>query len=78
MFLKCQALLLLTVVASQCENKNLIKDCPEEKIINTMPTVGDFNQPKEYYIYKGERKEINEFDATWISENCKVPVTEVH
>lgn len=78
MFLKCQALLLLTVVASQCENKNLIKDCPEEKIVNKMPTVGDSKLPNEYYIYKGERKEINEFDATWISENCKVPVTEVH
>lgn len=78
MFLKCQAMLLLAVVASQCENKNLIKDCPDEKIVNKMPSVGNSNQTNEYYIYKGERKEINEFDATWISENCKVTVTEVH
>ncbi len=78
MLLKCHTMILLAVVTSQCENKNLIKDCPEEKIINKMPTVGDSKLPNEYYIYKGERKEINEFDATWISENCKVPVSEVH
>lgn len=78
MLLKCQAMLLLAVVASQCENKNLIKDCPQEKIINKMPSVGNSSKPNQYYIYKGERREINEFDSTWVSNNCKVPVTIVH
>lgn len=52
---------------------NKIKDCPEEKIINKMPTIIDGNAPKtpnEYYIYKGERREIKEFDAAWIEKNC--------
>ncbi len=71
-------MLLLAVVASQCENKNLIKDCPQEKIINKMPSVGNSSKPNQYYIYKGERREINEFDSTWVSNNCKVPVTIVH
>ena len=50
-----------------------IQDCPEEKIINKMPTIIDGNAPKtpnEYYIYKGERREIKEFDTAWIEKNC--------
>lgn len=51
----------------------LIQDCPEELIINGMPSVS----PKQkinnrYYIYKGERKEINEFDSVWVKKNCNV------
>ena len=50
-----------------------IQDCPEEKIINKMPTIIDGNAPKTpngYYIYKGERREIKEFDTAWIEKNC--------
>ena len=59
-----------------------IQDCPEEKIINKMPTIIDGNAPKtpnEYYIYKGERREIEEFDAAWIEKNCpNIKVQEVY
>ena len=59
-----------------------IQDCPEEKIINKMPTIIDGNAPKtpnEYYIYKGERREIKEFDAAWIEKNCpNIKVQEVY
>lgn len=58
-----------------------IQDCPEEKIINKMPKVIDGNSqtPNEYYIYKGERREIKEFDATWIEKNCpNIKVQEVY
>ncbi|MFN3272125.1 MAG: hypothetical protein ACK40Y_06175 [Cloacibacterium caeni] len=59
-----------------------IQDCPEEKIINRMPTIIDGNAPKipnEYYIYKGERREIKEFDAAWIEKNCpNIKVQEVY
>lgn len=65
--------------ASTCTNqKTLIKDCPEEKIINKMPSVGTSSTPKEYYIYKGERHEISEFDSIWISKNCQVKTTDVY
>ena len=58
-----------------------IQDCPEEKIINKMPKVIDENSqtPNEYYIYKGERREIKEFDAAWIKKNCpNIKVQEVY
>ena len=56
-----------------------IQDCPEEKIINKMPTIIDGNAPKtpnEYYIYKRERREIEgiaecaqEKDYEWQGDN---------
>ena len=58
-----------------------IQDCPEEKIINKMPKViaGNSETPNEYYIYKGERREIKEFDTTWIEKNCpNIKVQEVY
>lgn len=55
-----------------------IKDCPETKIINKMPVVGESSVPREYYIYKGERKEITDFDQQWLKENGKnIEVQEV-
>lgn len=51
----------------------LIQDCPEELIINGMPSVSTKQQRNnKYYIYKGERREINEFDSIWVKNNCKV------
>lgn len=59
-----------------------IKDCPEEKIVDKMPMVSDKPNEKtanEYYIYKGQRKEISDFDSSWIKENCpQIKITEVH
>ena len=47
-----------------------------------MPTIIDGNAPKtpnEYYIYKRERREIEEFDAAWIEKNCpNIKVQEVY
>ena len=59
---------------------DLIKDCPEELISNQMPSVGkpNANKASQYYIYKGFRKEISEFDSAWVSKHCKVKVTAVH
>lgn len=66
------------IATTTCTNKKqLIKDCPDEKIVNKMPSVGNSSSPKEYYIYKGERHELSEFDNTWVSKNCQVKTTEV-
>ena len=56
---------------------NLIQDCPDEKIINKMPPV-DLANPNEYYIYKGVRKEIEEFDNEWVKKNCVVKESVVY
>jgi hypothetical protein len=52
-----------------------IKDCPDERIRNAMPSAGKSIIPKEYYIYKGLRKELNDFDSVWVKEHCKVKTT---
>ena len=59
----------------------LIRDCPEEKIVNRMPTVveeGGSSEPNSYFIYNGERRELKEFDLDWIEANCELSETEVH
>jgi hypothetical protein len=57
----------------------LIRDCPDERIRNAMP-ITDTKQTtrKEYYIYKGKRKELEEFDSLWVIKNCKVHTTVVY
>lgn len=69
-----------TTQSSSTEAGNtLIRDCPEELIVNSMPSTDTKKGGKRnsYYIYKGERKEINEFDTVWVKKNCSVPVTNV-
>lgn len=63
--------------------KNKIRDCPEIMIDNRMPQIIDENAtttipPRQYYIYKGERREIAEFDTTWVNRNCDVEVQVVY
>lgn len=60
---------------------NKIKDCPTEKIINQMPVMC-VRAPcpaidNSYYIYKGTRKEISDFDTNYVKNNCKVTETVV-
>ncbi len=66
--------------ADPSTNNNLIQDCPEELISNQMPSIGkpNANKSNQYYIYKGMRKEINEFDSVWVNNHCKMKVTIVH
>jgi len=44
--------------------------CPDEWIIDRMPTVGDDNTPNEYFIYQGRRYETFDFDREWVKANC--------
>ena len=60
------------------QKQALLRVCPEEKIINAMPTSGSESlggydagvPPREYFILNGERREIEEFDMNWVEENC--------
>lgn len=40
-----------------------------------MPTFNSKSQNNQYYIYKGVRREIVEFDSSWVNNNCKVKIT---
>ena len=55
----------------------LIRDCPDELIQNMMPLMTEGTR-QPYYIYKGQRKEISDFDSTWVKANCSVKTTVVH
>ncbi|MDD3788357.1 MAG: hypothetical protein PHO94_06645 [Petrimonas sp.] len=75
------ALALLATAGCSCKKPVLqsgkIQDCPEVMIINKMPQIIDDNAknpppPSRYYIYKGVRREIAEFDSVWVSRNCDV------
>ncbi len=69
--------LILAFLTSCASTK--IQDCPEVKIINKMPTIGESSTPREYYIYKGERKELSDFDNNWLKTNCpNIKVEEVY
>lgn len=63
------------------KDDGLIRDCPDEKIVDKMPRIiqeGRKNEPNAYFIYKGERKELTDFDLDWVNKNCAVRETEVH
>ncbi|MFM1899142.1 MAG: hypothetical protein RL577_1382, partial [Bacteroidota bacterium] len=34
--------------------------------------------PRSYFIYKGERRELDEFDLDWVESHCQVPVLVVY
>ncbi|WDF66995.1 hypothetical protein PQ465_11830 [Sphingobacterium oryzagri] len=74
------SILLLSACSTNKPTKSLLQDCPEEKIVNRMPMVqteGKSDKPNSYFIYKGERREIAEFDEQWLKENCDIKETEV-
>jgi|GEM_PF-951268 len=63
-----------------------IKACPEQWIVNQMPKIEDSKETEEneikdsdtteienqYFIYKGIRRELSDFDVYWIKLNCKI------
>ena len=72
---------LLSACSASKQSAKLIQDCPEEKIVNKMPMVqteGKDDKPNTYFIYKGERRELAEFDEKWLQENCDIKETEVY
>ncbi len=75
---------LTNSTSSQAFKVPAIKKCPEEKIENIRPTpmryhFGSTTPPETgYYIFKGERREIKEFDANWVNKNCTFPVNIVY
>jgi hypothetical protein len=61
-------------LSAEGSENNPIKDCPEVLIRNQMPSVGRPYKQSEYYIYKGLRRELKEFDSVWVSKHCAVKV----
>lgn len=59
-------------------NVQLLRECPDEMIINKMPSTDDSDTDYSYYIKDSKRHEISEYDAVWVNMNCKLKVQEVY
>lgn len=64
------------VIIADEENLRL---CPDEWINNQMPCgcnggdcSGCNDASRQYFIVKGERRELSAFDVDWIKENCNI------
>ncbi len=55
----------------------LLRVCPDGMIDNQMPSPEPRND-RQYYIMNGQRYEVNQFDAQWVSANCQVSVQTVY
>lgn len=64
-------------VAGELNNMDvLIRDCPEEMIVNNFPMAGPKTSTENrYYIYKGVARQLNEFDTAWVRSHCNVKIT---
>lgn len=56
----------------------LIRQCPDAWIENRMPTTDDTNSEKQYFVFNGERKEVKNYDVSWIKNNCSVQIKYVY
>jgi hypothetical protein len=78
------ALIVASIQLTSVFNTQLIQQCPDAHIVNKEPCVymnspdECNNQPSQYYILDNSRREIEEFDATWIEQNCSVTPEEVY
>jgi hypothetical protein len=62
------------------ETNTGLKNCPETKIVNRMPMVIDPRQEppiNSYFILDGARRELSEFDLSWVESSCEVFIQEV-
>ncbi len=55
-----------------------IKLCPEKWVRDESPCVYNISpsecnkEPKDYFIYEGQRRELYEFDLPWIVKSCNL------
>jgi hypothetical protein len=81
------SILSLTAAASFAGGTNdkptvLIQDCPEawidDRMASTVPPPKARSVPRQYFIYKGVRRELHEFDMDWVKRHYKITPEVVH
>ncbi|MDD5221491.1 MAG: hypothetical protein PHV47_02745 [Candidatus Pacebacteria bacterium] len=55
-----------------CDNKNLLRICPDIWYDNKMPSIDGENTVMEYFVLNKERRELSEFDLEWVIDNCQI------
>jgi hypothetical protein len=46
--------------------------CPDEWIVNRMPTTDQNKKAEEYLIVDGKRADIKDYNTEWIKQHCTV------
>ncbi len=49
-----------------------LRQCPDKWIDNQMPSTDKIKPETQYFIFNGERRELNEFDIEWVQKNCNL------
>jgi len=55
--------------------KSVVKDlqkertCPDAWIVDRMPSISS-TQPREYFVIRGQRRELSDFDVEWVVRTC--------
>ncbi|GEM_PF-2668702 len=63
--------------SNSSSSSKLLKACPEAWIVNVMPGPASSSTiPREYFVYKGVRHELTEFNVGWVKAQCSVRPTE--
>lgn len=79
--LKALVSLLISVLALGCSTSQqasgpkLLRECPDEWIVNQQPKLvqpGQEGKADEYYMLRGRRYELKQFDAAWVAKNCRL------
>ena len=73
-------IICLTIIIIGCTSTKPVdgklRECPEEYFEDRMPQIIDPKNPdrtpRAYFIYKGRRHELSEFDTAWVFKNCDV------
>ena len=72
---------ILTILYTfQSTKTNKLQVCPQAWIQNKMPRILEDkdNNPREYFVLEGKRRELSEFDLDWVKSNCKIQPTKVY
>ncbi len=56
----------------------LLKTCPDEWIVNRQPTIEGTLSNEQYFIFNGERREVDDYNINWIRANCGLEIQEVY
>lgn len=59
----------------------LLRGCPEQWYDNRMPAIIDLGTTRassQYFVYKGVRRELSEFDLNWVNANCSITPSVVY
>ena len=71
------AVVAVSILVLHKSSSQQLRECPDEWIENRMPGP-ESDEARQYFIFKGQRKEIKNYEVDWIKSNCSVKVQHVY